>query len=53
MFEYHEIITNRNALYRDIKYWQKLGWEVVSHAIYPNNNISLLFRRDKEHAVEQ
>lgn len=53
MFEYHEIITDRNALYRDIKYWQKLGWEVVSHAIYPNNNISLLFRRDKEYAVEQ
>ena len=53
MFEYKEILTNRIYLKREISYWQNRGWEVVSHAICPNNNISLLFRRDKEHAVEQ
>ena len=47
MFEYIEIITRRTYLHKDILYYQDRGWEVVSHAVCPNHNISLLFRREK------
>ena len=46
MFEYKEIITSRAYMEAEVSYWQKLGWEVVSHAVCPNHNISLLFRRE-------
>lgn len=47
MFEYLEILTRRPDLHKDILYYQDRGWEVVSHAICSNHNISLLFRREK------
>lgn len=50
MFDYKEIITCRRRLQDDILDWQNRGWEVVSHAICPNNNISLLLRKETEHA---
>lgn len=46
MFEYKEIITNHNCLKDDILYWQKRGWDVVSHSVCPNHNISLLLRKE-------
>ena len=49
MFEYLEILTRRPNLHKDILYYQDRGGEVVSHAICANHNISLLFRREKEH----
>ena len=53
MFEYKEILTSRSLLGAAISYWQNRGWEVVSHAMYSPDGVSLLFRREKEHAVEQ
>lgn len=47
MFEYKEIITSRNHLSNDLKFYQEHGWEIVSHAICPNHNISLLIRKEK------
>lgn len=47
MFEYKEIITNHRTLNNDLKYYQEHGWEIVSHAICPNLNISLLIRKEQ------
>lgn len=47
MFEYKEILTDRKYLNSDILYWQKRGWVVVSHAVCPNHNISLLLRKER------
>ncbi len=46
MFEYKEIITSRAHMENEVLYWQKRGWVVVSHAVCPNHNISLLLRRE-------
>lgn len=47
MFEYKEIVTNRTTLNDNIRWYQLFGWEIVSHAICPNNNISILIRKEQ------
>lgn len=47
MFEYKEIITDRRTLNNDLKFYQEHGWEIVSHSICPNHNISILIRKEK------
>ena len=47
MVEYKEIITSRRTLKNAIKFYQEHGWEIVSHAICPNSNISILIRKEK------
>ena len=47
MFKYKEIITNRITLSRDLRDYQQWGWEIVSHAVCPNNNISILMRKEE------
>ncbi len=46
MFEYKEIITNHAHMEAEVLYWQKRGWDVVSHSVCPNHNISLLLRKE-------
>lgn len=48
MFEYKVIITNRTHLNSDLKFYQEHGWEIVSHAICPNNNMSILIRKEQK-----
>lgn len=47
MFEYKEIITDRITLNNDLAFYQEHGWEIVSHAICPNLNISILIRKEQ------
>ena len=47
MFEYKTIITDRIHLNSDLKFYQEHGWEIVSHAIYPNLNRSILIRKEQ------
>lgn len=46
MFEYKEIITTRAHLNADLRFYQQHGWELVSHAICPNHNISVIIRKE-------
>lgn len=48
MFEYKEILTDRRTLDKDLKFYQEHGWEIVSHAICPNHDISILLRKEKK-----
>lgn len=45
MSEYKEFITCRRDLKSDIKDWESKGYEIVSHAVCPNNNLSVLVRQ--------
>lgn len=48
MFEYKEIITTRAHLNAALRNYQQHGWELVSHAICPNNNISVIIRKEQD-----
>lgn len=49
MVEYREFISCHRTLQTDIKYWESKGYKLVSHAVCPNNNLSLLFKQiDKD-----
>ena len=52
MFEYKTIITSRIHLNTDLAFYQNHGWEIVSHAICPNNNMSILIRKEKGNEVD-
>lgn len=44
MAEYKEFITCSRTLKSDIKDWEAKGYEIISHAVCPNNNLSVLVR---------
>lgn len=51
MSEYKEFITRGRTLESDIRHWEDKGYEIISHAVCPNNNLSILFKRvDKDSA---
>lgn len=45
MAEYKIFVTCGRTLKSDIEHWEAKGYELVSHAVCPNNNLSLLFKR--------
>mgnify|MGYP006319420291 CR=1 FL=1 len=44
MAKYIEVLTNRRELQKDMTDWESKGYEIVSHSVCPNNNISLLVK---------
>lgn len=49
MFEFKVIIlTDRATINSFLKPYQEKGWEIVSHAMCSNNNISILIRKELE-----
>lgn len=51
MAEYKEFVTDRRTLKSDIAHWESKGYEIVSHAVCPNNNLSILVKQsDKDSA---
>lgn len=53
MAKYQELITNRRTLQTDIKYWESKGYELVSHAICTNRNLSILFKQIDKDSVSK
>ena len=50
MAEYKIFVTCGRTLKSDIERWKAKGYEIVSHAVCPNNNLSLLFKQvDKDY----
>lgn len=45
-YEYRHVIAGSDMI-PEINCYVKHGWEVVSHGVCPNNNKSILFRKEK------
>ena len=45
MSEYKEFITCGRTLKSDIEHWEAKGYEIVSLAVCPNNNLSVLVKQ--------
>lgn len=48
MYQYKEIITDELSLNEDMQFYQKWGWELVSHAVCSNHNFSIILRKEQE-----
>lgn len=51
MDKYQIFVTRGRSLKSDIEHWEAKGYEIVSHAVCPNNNLSFLVKQtDKSSA---
>lgn len=49
MDKYQVFTTSHRSLKSDIEHWKAKGYEIVSHAVCPNNNLSFLVKQtDKD-----
>lgn len=46
-YKYMNIIVGSDMIH-EIDHHAENGWEVVSHGVHPNNNKSVLFRKEQE-----
>lgn len=53
MAAYKIFVTCGRTLKSDIAHWEAKGYELVSHAVCPNNNLSLLFKQVDKGSVNK